>query len=241
MTRWLSLRLVVDRIVAVLLGILVAPVVGVLAVLIRREDGDPGLITVTRVGRHGRPFRMWKLRSMRASGPGGTAGGAPLTSGNDPRITSIGRHIRMFHLDELPQLINVAKGEMLLLGPRPEAPEFVDESSPQWTAVLAVPPGIAGPTQVIVNDWEREVISGDTDGTGYRTKVVPVKLAIDQWYLQQCSPVVDALVAITLVRRFLPGTGSWTLRTRVAREVPEARDLIEDRRARATRKLAARP
>lgn len=227
MTPWLRVRLLLDRVVAVAIGIVVAPVVGVLALLIRREDGGPGLITVARVGRHGRPFDMWKLRSMRATQAGGRAGGAALTSGDDPRITSIGRHIRSFHLDELPQLLNVARGEMLLLGPRPEAPEYVDDSSPQWTAVLSVPPGIAGPTQVIVNDWEREIISDDADDTGYLTKVVPVKLAIDQWYLQNCSPLNDVLVAITLVRRFLPGTGSWTLKEKIAGAVPEARDVID--------------
>ena len=227
MTPWLRARLVLDRVVALVGAILTAPLVVAVALLIRREDGGPPLIAVTRVGRDGRPFRMWKLRSMRTSRADGLAPGPQLTTGDDPRITRIGRRIRSTHVDELPQLLNVVKGDMLLLGPRPEAPEFVDLDSPVWRIVLSVPPGIAGPTQVIVNDWEREVISEDDDSSGYPTKVLPVKLAIDQWYLEHCTPVTDVLVAITLVRRFLPGTGSWTLKQRVLRAVPEARVPIE--------------
>lgn len=224
---WLRRRIFLDRMFAAVAGLIAAPLVGLLALLVRRHDGGPGLISVPRVGRDNRPFAMWKVRTMRSDDAGGRAAGSSLTSFEDDRITPIGRRLRAFHLDELPQLYNVVRGEMTLLGPRPEAPEFVDASQSEWRAVLSVPPGIAGPTQVIVNDWERELISSDVDGTAYRTQVLPAKLAIDHWYLRRSSARIDALVMITLGRRFLPGTGSWTLKQRVSAEVPEARDAIE--------------
>jgi len=235
LSSWLRIRLVVDRAVAAVAGIVLAPVIFVLAALVRREDGGPGFIAVNRVGRDGRPFRMWKLRSMRASRPDGTADGLTLSGGHDDRITEIGRRMRAYHFDELPQLLNVVRGEMGILGPRPETPEFVDLDDPMWQEVLAIPPGIAGPTQVIVNDWERSLIDEVPDGSAYRAKVVPVKLAIDHWYLERSSPVTDALVAITLVRRFLPGTESTTLKVAVFAAVPEAavvRDFIRERKRR---------
>jgi lipopolysaccharide/colanic/teichoic acid biosynthesis glycosyltransferase len=232
---YLRARLVVDRVVALVAGVVLAPAIAVLALLVRREDGGPGFIAVDRVGRDGRTFRMWKLRSMCASRPDGTADGLTLSGAHDDRITRVGRRMRAYHFDELPQLLNVVRGEMAILGPRPETPEFVDLDDPMWQEVLAIPPGIAGPTQVIVNDWERSLIDEVPDGSAYRSKVVPVKLAIDQWYLDRSSPVTDALVAITLVRRFLPGTESTTLKVAVFAAVPESlvvRDFLRERKRR---------
>ena len=95
-----------------------------------------------------------------------------------------------------------------------------------------------------MNDWERSLIDEVPDGSAYRTKVVPVKLAIDQWYLERSSPVTDALVAVTLVRRFLPGTESTTLKVAVFAAVPEAavvRDFIRERKRRMQRPQLAAP
>ena len=223
MSRWLSIRVVLDRLVALPLLLLAGPVIVVLSVAIRWRDAGPSLITVPRVGRGGAPIRMWKLRSMRADAPDGLAAGLPLTAAHDHRITAIGRFMRAWHLDELPQLWNVVRGEMCLLGTRPEAPEFVDLTDRRWQAVLAGPPGIAGPTQLIVNKWERALISEPPDGTAYVSVVLPVKLAIDEWYVHQASVRLDALVVLALLRRLLPGHGqSRTLSETVRREVPEA-------------------
>ena len=222
-TRWLRARLVVDRVLALVASVLVAPIVAILAVLIHRHDGGPALIRVERVGKGGKRFHMWKLRSMRAEQADGTAAGARLTGGaTDDRITPIGLRLRSYHLDELPQLWNVVAGDMALLGPRPEDALYVDESHDDWRQVLAVPPGIAGPTQVIVSDWEREMLAGDPSGNRYCSKILPAKLAIDRWYVGGASPATDLLVAGTLARRLLPGTESWTLKRRVMKDVPAA-------------------
>jgi len=240
-TDWLRRRVVLDRFVALVASVLTAPIVAVLAFAIRREDGGPPLIRVPRMGRSGTPFGMWKLRSMRATAPDGLASGANLTNGaDDERITSIGRRLRSYHLDELPQLWNVAAGDMSLLGPRPETPEFVNVQDDRWREVLSVPPGIAGPTQLIVSDWEREVISASPDSGGYRNAVLPTKLAIDRWYLEAASPATDLLVAVTLLRRFLPGTEAWTLRHRVFADVAAAAPAHAFLRARQAARNATR-
>lgn len=211
-----------DRVLAAVLSVLTAPIVAVLALLVRRHDGGPPLIRVARVGRDGRTFGMWKIRSMRTDTSDGRAGGAALTSSQDDRITPIGSRMRSLHLDELPQLYNVVRGDMCLIGPRPEAPDYVDLEDPAWREVLTVPPGIAGPTQLVVGDWERTQIDSDSSGRAYQQVVVPVKLAIDAWYLQRATPRMDLLVLAALLRHVVPGPESSSLLQRVEVEVPEA-------------------
>lgn len=221
MSRYLQVRMVLDRLVAAVGLVVLSPVIGVLGWLVHRHDGGPAFITVERVGRHGRPMRMWKLRSMRAESADGRATGVSLTSAGDDRITPIGAKLRAGHLDELPQLINVVRGEMTLLGPRPEAPEYVDATDDDWRAVLAAPPGIAGPTQLAVGDWERDIITAAPDGSAYERDVVPVKVAIDRWYVEQASPGIDALVVVGLARR-LAGRPVGALLERIRAGVPDA-------------------
>lgn len=221
MSRYLRVRMVLDRLVAAVGLVVLSPVIGVLGWLVHRHDGGPAFITVERVGRHGRPMRMWKLRSMRAESADGRATGVSLTAAGDDRITPIGAKLRAGHLDELPQLFNVVRGEMTLLGPRPEAPEYVDATDDDWRAVLAAPPGIAGPTQLAVGDWERDIITAAPDGSAYERDVVPVKVAIDRWYVEQASPGIDALVVVGLARR-LAGRPVGALLERIRAGVPEA-------------------
>ena len=231
MSRWLRLRSNLDRVAAALALAVLWPLIAALALAVRLSDRGPGFIGVQRMGRHGRPFTMWKLRSMRAEAPDGRARGISLTATNDTRITPIGVKLRAYYLDELPQLWNVVKGDMSLLGARPEAPEFVDLADPRWQLVLSAPPGLAGPTQLMVNDWERHLITACDAGSVYVDEVVPVKLAIDGWYLANSSLRLDTLVLLTLLRRFAPGTGPNTLKERIRRDVPESHAVDEDHAA----------
>ena len=198
-----------------------APVVGLLAVLARRGSAGPGLVGLVRVGQHGEPFRIWKVRTMVATDRGGGAGGAPLTAADDRRITPLGRRIRRWRLDELPQLWNVWCGEMALVGPRPEAPGYVDHDDPRWRAVLRARPGIAGPTQLVVADWEAGLI-GTGEGDAYAERVLPVKLAIDQWYVEQARPATDLRVAVSLLQRYALGRTRTALHEVVEAAVPQA-------------------
>ncbi|MGB3409608.1 MAG: sugar transferase [Microthrixaceae bacterium] len=214
-----------DRILAVIAGVALAPAVAVIAMLVRRHDGSRGLIKVQRVGRNGKLFDMWKIRSMSVQSTDGRAGGAALTASVDSRVTPIGRKIRALHLDELPQIYNVARGQMALLGPRPEAPEFVDMDDAMWRDVLSVPPGIAGPTQIIVGDWEKIMIDQDEAGGAYLRDVVPVKLAIDRWYVAKASPAGDLRVLSSLVINAL-GREARALKRVVGKAVSESAAAI---------------
>lgn len=139
---------VVDVILAFFLLILTLPLMTLAALLIWAIDGPPVLYHQLRLGQFGRSFNIHKFRTMRL---GAEANGPEFAVGNDPRITKLGRILRRFRVDELPQLWNVLRGDMSLVGPRPERPEFVEALSreiPYYAFRLAVPPGLTGWAQV---------------------------------------------------------------------------------------------
>lgn len=224
MSRWLRWRTAVDRVAAAILGSLLAPLMMILAAIVRRGSPGPGVLHLPRVGQHGRPFRLWKIRTMYAGDSSGRACGDPITSADDDRITAVGRRLRDSRLDEIPQLWNVVRGDMAILGPRPEAPEYVDCAIEAWTRVLRARPGIAGPTQLLVADLEAELVGAD-DGLRYRDDVLPIKLAIDDWYVARASPRIDALILASLVGRIALGRRPRRLFDEVCGAVPDARAL----------------
>jgi lipopolysaccharide/colanic/teichoic acid biosynthesis glycosyltransferase len=233
MKLWLRARGPLDRAVALILAALTSPVISVLSLMVRRHDPGPGLIRLERVGRHGQRFYQWKLRSMRRADESRTSLGAPISGANDPRVTKLGRHLRKWRLDELPQLINVISGEMALVGPRPETPSYVDLADPRWAEVLRVRPGIAGPTQVLVADWEADFVARACDADAYGATVLPLKLAIDGWYVRRASPWLDLLVIVALVQRFFGPPTRSALYAWVLAEVPAASMLIANPAAQA--------
>lgn len=136
------------RLVAAILLIPALPIIGFLVLLVRLTSRGPGLYRQTRVGIHGLIYTMYKIRTMRIDAE---CDGPQWTRVNDPRITIIGRLLRRSHLDELPQLINVLRGEMTLMGPRPERPKLIHvlaKSIPGYLDRLAVTPGITGLAQI---------------------------------------------------------------------------------------------
>lgn len=224
MSGWLRWRWLLDRVFASLFLVLAAPVAAATWLAIRLSDGAPGVVRLARIGRGGAQFQMLKFRSMTVTGEDGSAGGPALTTGADPRVTRLGRRLRHYRLDELPQLANVARGQMSLLGPRPETPCFVDLDDPRWQQSLRARPGIAGPTQVLIHDLEAGIGLHDLDR--YRDEILPVKLAVDIWYVTNASPSTDFSVVIALVERFVLRQTVTTLRGRLAREVPQVAELL---------------
>src|SRR5678816_3597250 len=130
--------LCVDLLVAIAALVLAAPLLIGIAVLIRMKDGRPILFCQSRAGWRGVPFRMIKFRTMR---PDAERTGGSLTFCNDARITPLGRFLRRSKLDELPQLFNVLRGEMTLIGPRPEVLDWAEHYTPTQRAVFAFKPG----------------------------------------------------------------------------------------------------
>src|SRR5215831_2733309 len=133
----MTFRRLFDAVCALPGLLLLSPVFLLIALLILWDDGAPVLFSQIRIGRKGRPFRIWKFRTMRVA-----AIGSSITASGDARITATGAMLRRYKLDELPQLFNVLKGDMSLVGPRPEVPEYVQLEEPIWQAVLQVRPGV---------------------------------------------------------------------------------------------------
>jgi len=158
--------------------LLLMPALAALAVLILWDDGRPIFFSQTRVGRRGKPFRIWKFRTMRAG-----SRGSVITAAGDERVTRAGAFLRKCKLDELPQLVNVLKGDMSLVGPRPEVPEFVQLEAPIWQAVLQVRPGITDLASLLY--WEEEKLLGISRNPHdvYRDSVLPAKLILNLRYL----------------------------------------------------------
>jgi lipopolysaccharide/colanic/teichoic acid biosynthesis glycosyltransferase len=213
---WLRLRYGLDLFVAAVLLIPCGLVVAVLAGVVLALTGRPALIRVPRIGRSGAEFGMWKIRSMSVGRTGGLAIGDPITAADDPRVTRPGRFIRRWHLDELPQLLNVLSGEMTIIGPRPEDPRYVSEADPPWKVILQVRPGLFGPSQILTIDREREALANGSSDSNYREKVLPLKLEIDAHYVQRASPSTDFVIALSLIEMML-GRSQTTLHRHWAR------------------------
>lgn len=211
-TRWLRARATADRLVA-LVGLLVLalPLAG-LAAVVAVVDRQPPIVGLARLGEGGRPFTLWKVRTMRRDG----GSGGSLTVAGDHRVTRLGHHLRRSRVDELPQLWNVVRGQMALLGPRPETPEYVDAEDPAWAAALAARPGIAGATQVVIHGWEAGLRSADE----YVAEVLPRKLEVDRWYVTVASPAVDLDVLRSLIRSVRDPAAETPIHRRLEHALP---------------------
>lgn len=176
--------------------VLLLPLLVLFALAVTITSPGGAFFRQVRVGRHGRPFRLLKFRSMR---PGSEALGQLTIGGRDPRITGVGRFLRSTKLDELPQLWNVLKGDMSVVGPRPEVPRYVALYTAEQQVVLSVRPGITGMASLDYVD-ENELLARSTDPERtYVEEVMPVKLALDLRYVRERSFALDLrIIAATL-------------------------------------------
>lgn len=175
-----------DVAVALPLVALSMPILGAAAVA-TRISGDRGPLfhRAVRVGEHGRLFEALKLRTMRPH-----VAGSAITAAGDARITPVGRFLRSMKLDEVPQFWNVLRGEMSLVGPRPEDPRFVDWSDPLHRVVFSARPGITGPAQIKFRHEEDLLPAGALERT-YVERILPAKLLLDASYLEHRSIRAD--------------------------------------------------
>lgn len=139
-----------DLLCSLILIIPIGIVICISAIFIKVEDGGPVFYIAERTGRYGNPFRMYKLRSMKVNAPDiRLADGSTYNGDDDPRVTRFGRFARKTSIDELPQVINILKGDMSFIGPRPDTPMYLDKYTDEERVVLTVRPGITGYNQAI--------------------------------------------------------------------------------------------
>jgi lipopolysaccharide/colanic/teichoic acid biosynthesis glycosyltransferase len=174
------LRRLLDLLASLIGLLLLSPLFLLLALLIRLDSAGPIFYRAQRVGKDGGLFSLYKFRSMTV---GADKQGPGITVAGDSRVTRVGRFLRRTKLDELPQLLNVLKGEMSLVGPRPEDPRYVALYTPEQRQVLAARPGITSAASLQYRR-EEELLSGADWERVYRQEVMPAKLAIDLAYGQ---------------------------------------------------------
>jgi lipopolysaccharide/colanic/teichoic acid biosynthesis glycosyltransferase len=193
-------KVVFEFVAAALLLLLTGPLIFLAMIVIRLTSPGPVVYTQTRLGRNGKPFTIYKLRSMTHDCESLT--GAQWSKPGDTRVTSVGRWLRKSHIDELPQLWNVLRGDMGLVGPRPERPEFLpmlEQAIPHYRQRLHVRPGLTGFAQV--------QLPPDSD-----LESVRIKLAYDVHYVRHLSLFFDAALYLATLGKLL-GLSEELIRT----------------------------
>jgi lipopolysaccharide/colanic/teichoic acid biosynthesis glycosyltransferase len=181
-----------DLSVSVIFLVLFSPFYLLIAVLIKLDSSGPVHYRALRVGKDGRLFTLLKFRTMKANS---SNLGPAITQKSDPRITRIGKILRDFKLDEIPQLWNVIRGDMSLVGPRPEDPRYVEKYSEEQRKVLLVKPGLSSPASIEFRH-EEKLLSRQADGLEeyYVRQVMPEKLKIDLDYVENQSLIRDVAI-----------------------------------------------
>jgi lipopolysaccharide/colanic/teichoic acid biosynthesis glycosyltransferase len=180
-----ALRRGVDVLVAVIGLVVAAPVLAALAVAVKLTSRGPALFRQPRVGRDGQPFTIVKLRTMRID----RAGGGALVSGSaDPRVTRFGSWLRPTRLDELPQLVNLLRGEVTLIGSRPEVERFIPYYTPEEREILRTRPGIVGAGAILFASGQCDELNSVADPEAYYVEHhLHPRLALDLDYLSHRS------------------------------------------------------
>jgi lipopolysaccharide/colanic/teichoic acid biosynthesis glycosyltransferase len=181
------MKRILDCLVTVLGLLFLCPLLLILCVTISLSDRGPIFYRAKRIGRGGIPFELYKFRTMIVDAD---RIGPAITTKGDSRVTPIGRFLRRTKLDELPQLLNVLKGDMSLVGPRPEDPRYVALYTPEQRDILDYAPGITSAASLTYRD-EEQMLTGDDWETVYLTKVMPEKIAIDLEYMVSANIMTD--------------------------------------------------
>jgi lipopolysaccharide/colanic/teichoic acid biosynthesis glycosyltransferase len=197
------MKRVLDLAIAIPGLILMSPLIAIAAVAIKVDSRGPVLHRGVRVGRSGGEFRIVKLRSMAS---GAEHAGPAVTSAGDPRITRVGGILRRTKFDEIPQLWNVIRGDMSLVGPRPEHPDYVRRYTPEQRRLLSVRPGITSPTSLAMHD-EEQILADHGGASAYAEQFMPRKLVLDLEYLDHRSLAGDLRI---LGRTVVFAFSRWT-------------------------------
>lgn len=191
------LKRLLDIALSLLALVVLLPMFLMVALLIKLDSPGPVFFRGVRVGRFGKPFRIFKFRTMVANAE---KIGGPSTAADDARITRIGKWVRRFNLDELPQFINVLRGEMSIVGPRPEVPHYVRMFAEEEKAILSVRPGITDWATLWIRD-EGKILAGSIDPEkAYMEKIWPEKHRLALEYVRSHSLCVDLQIMLKTLK-----------------------------------------
>lgn len=189
-----------DIVAALVVFIMLLPVFLIISVFIKIGSKGPVFYLQTRVGKDGRDFKIYKFRTMYT---GSDKSGLLTVGGNDSRITSTGRFLRNYKLDEFPQLINVLIGDMSLVGPRPEVRKYVNLYTPEQQTVLSVKPGITDYASIEYS-LENELLAKANDPEKeYITVIMPAKLLLNMKYIGERSFLVDIKILLATISKIV--------------------------------------
>jgi len=215
------MKRVVDVAVSALALALLWPLGLLIGAAVTLGDGGPAFFRQERVGRGGRTFRMWKFRTMIV---GAERSGRHLTVGDDPRVTRVGAVLRRTKLDELPQLLNVLRGEMSLVGPRPEVPRYVAFYTAEERAVLRLTPGITDPASLRYRDESQELAASADPERTYIEHIVPEKIRLNLAYAAHATWLSDMGVIWATLRALARGSSGGGQ----SRSAPAAEDVGQE-------------
>lgn len=200
-----------DILVSSIALLLLLPLFVAVAAAIKIGSPGPVIFRQQRVGRNFQSFSIYKFRTMTIDAP---VKGSVITVGGDPRVTRVGRVLRKSKIDELPQLLNVLKGEMSFVGPRPEVREYVELYKDEYKDILRVRPGITDLSSIAYRDEESILRSKDDPETYYRNVLLPEKIRLAREYIEHSSFAYDiSLIMRTVLRIVYPVTGVSTKKT----------------------------
>ncbi len=200
--------------------IILLPLFTVVAIIIKLDSRGPVFFRQQRIGKNFRPFRIYKFRTMTTDAP---EKGPEITIGGDKRVTRIGRILRKYKIDELPQLINVLKGEMSLVGPRPEVEKYVELYKEDYKHILQVRPGVTDISSITYRDEEGVLMDKKDPEAYYRQVLLPEKIRLAREYIDRASFFYDLrLIFKTVYRIFYP---SFTIQPQSARSNTKKRKL----------------
>ena len=186
-----------DFIISLIALIIFSPLFLILGILIKNDSKGPVFYRQVRIGKNGKPFRIFKFRTMVNNSD---KSGVTSTKDDDVRITKIGKFIRKYNLDELAQFINVLRGEMSIVGPRPEIPYYVNMFTEEEKTILSVKPGITD-WACIWNPDEGKLLAGSDDpDRDYLEKIRPKKIRLQLKYVKECSFWIDFKIMLMTLR-----------------------------------------
>ena len=180
--------------------VILSPVLLAVAGAIKILDPGPVFFSQTRAGRGATPFKIFKFRTMRVGGSG-----PQITSGADARVTPLGRLLRRTKLDELPQLFNVLRGDMSVVGPRPEVPRYVELFKDDYKLILSVKPGITDYAAIKYRDEEAVLGAYRDPDEGYVTEVLPAKIALYRRYIMEIGFATDLKIIFATASKIVAG------------------------------------